>query len=274
MKKKRSFLPSFLILIIAFLLAAILLVVSMIKSLFDKNEDPYGGGTSSGETSSFVPEPIEPSLPTYEFTTAEEDYLDDALFIGDSRTVGISYYSGIENATFFCSTGLNIFSVVDNNMSVPVAGYGEININQLLAKKSFGKIYIMFGMNEVGFASTDNIVSRYQTLIAKIRAAQPDAIIYVSACIHVTKAYSTGRPSHSNTKINNLNYTLMWLEDKNTVFYIDPNEVLDDEEGNLPANLSGDGYHPLAKAYTTIHEWLLTKAIIREDLNETSSMTE
>ena len=42
----------------------------------------------------------------YDFTTATDDYFADACFIGDSRTVGISQYSGIENATFLCKTSL------------------------------------------------------------------------------------------------------------------------------------------------------------------------
>ncbi len=45
----------------------------------------------------------------YEFTTATEDYFADACFIGDSRTVGISQYAGIENATFLCKTSLSIY---------------------------------------------------------------------------------------------------------------------------------------------------------------------
>ena len=42
--------------------------------------------------------PIQPD--TLDFTTATEDYFDDACFIGDSRTVGISEYSGIEMQPF------------------------------------------------------------------------------------------------------------------------------------------------------------------------------
>ena len=46
---------------------------------------------------------------TYSFTQVTDDYFQDAVFIGDSRTVGISEYSGIENATFLCKTSLSIY---------------------------------------------------------------------------------------------------------------------------------------------------------------------
>ena len=46
------------------------------------------------------------------FTTATDDYFSDAVFIGDSRTVGISEFSGIKNATFLCKTSLSIYDFI------------------------------------------------------------------------------------------------------------------------------------------------------------------
>ena len=49
----------------------------------------------------------------------EKEYFDDALFIGDSRTVGISEYGELNNATFFANTGMSVYNVFDKKVSVP-----------------------------------------------------------------------------------------------------------------------------------------------------------
>ena len=54
--------------------------------------DPFAKGKLFETTSHRLQEETQ----TYEFTTATEDYFADACFIGDSRTVGISQYAGIE----------------------------------------------------------------------------------------------------------------------------------------------------------------------------------
>lgn len=42
-----------------------------------------------------------------EFQRVEMDYLDDALFIGDSRTSTLYEYAGWENTDFFCKIWSN-----------------------------------------------------------------------------------------------------------------------------------------------------------------------
>ena len=43
--------------------------------------------------------PLQPQEELPLFTAVEESYFDDALFIGDSRMVGVYEYAGLENAT-------------------------------------------------------------------------------------------------------------------------------------------------------------------------------
>ena len=46
---------------------------------------------------------------TYEFSRVDESYFDDALFIGDSRTVGLRDYTDLsEHGEFLCETSLTI----------------------------------------------------------------------------------------------------------------------------------------------------------------------
>ena len=53
------------------------------------------------------------------------------------------------------------------------------------------------------------------------------------------------------------------LADGKDIFYIDINEVFDDENGNLRADASGDSTHVYAKYDLDWCDWLCTKAIVR-----------
>lgn len=71
----------------------------------------------------------------YEKQTVGKEYFDDALFIGDSRTVGISEYGDLNNATFFANTGMSVYNVFKKNVSVPKVG--KLKLEQLLTYKKF-----------------------------------------------------------------------------------------------------------------------------------------
>ena len=80
------------------------------------------------------------------FVTVTDDYFSDALFIGDSRTDGIRMFSGLNNTTYFCSAGLDFKDAFKKTLSIDKTT--KSTLENLLATKKFGKIYIMLGINE------------------------------------------------------------------------------------------------------------------------------
>lgn len=78
----------------------------------DVTTTPDGTTPGSGETETTTqPAPVTtaPEAPKNDFTQVDLSYFDDALFIGDSRTVGLRDYSvgNLKNATFFCHEGMS-----------------------------------------------------------------------------------------------------------------------------------------------------------------------
>ena len=71
----------------------------------------------------------------------DKDYFKDALFIGDSRTVGLKQYSSIKEATYFADIGMQSFNVLNKELDVP--GKGKTNLENLLKNNSYKKIYLM-----------------------------------------------------------------------------------------------------------------------------------
>ena len=220
-----------------------------------------GGSSDSQEAASVEPEVEE--FP-YMTTTGEvdADYFADALFIGDSRTVGLSEYCAEldEQATFYGKVSLSIYEA--NNKSFVKTSGGKVTLEKALEGKDFKKVYIMVGINEIGYGSTDGWISSYTEVITKIQAACPDAIIYLQAIMHVTREYdNTKAPDASiNGVINTRSEALKGLADNRRIFYLNINEVFDDDYGDLQADISFDGVHLKASAYTTWYEYLRTHA--------------
>ncbi|MDE6783967.1 MAG: hypothetical protein K2J26_01120, partial [Ruminococcus sp.] len=191
-------------------------------------------------------------VPSSSFVQSELSYFDDALFIGDSRTVGIKEYGTFVNSDFFCSVGL----AASNIDSEYVNG---TNFDSIIKSKQYGKVYIMLGINEVGndFEFTMN---EYRKIVERVRTNQPNAIIYIQGNLHV--AYSAETTAINNERINYLNSRLATLADDSKIFYIDINEVYDDSSGYLTESYTSDGIHPLARYYMQWCDWLCTKTIV------------
>ena len=194
----------------------------------------------------------------HEKQTVGKEYFDDALFIGDSRTVGISEYGDLNNATFFANTGMSVYNVFEKNVSVPQVG--KLKLEQLLTYKKFGKIYIMLGINELGY-NQEKTLKKYKDLLKFVQEKQSNAIIYIEANLHVTAERSNKDKTINNININKINNEISQLADNEKIFFIDVNEKFDDENGNLSSNYTQDNVHIYAKYYKEWSDWLSQNAV-------------
>lgn len=192
------------------------------------------------------------------FTTSDISYFDDALFIGDSRTVGIKEYGTFKNSDYFCSVGMSAYKIDEEEIN-------DMTFDNAIDKKQYGKVYIMLGINEVGNDSEVTLTS-YRAIVEKIKVHQPDAIIYIQGNLHVSA--SSESDTINNNALDYLNSRLASLADNKKVFYIDINEVYDDENGCFMESYTSDGIHPLAMYYTKWCEWLCTKTIVNDTVQD------
>lgn len=198
---------------------------------------------------------------TYEFTTVDQSYFDDALFIGDSRTVGLHDYSGWDNATYYASIGLTVYDlftkpIVEENGTT-------ITIEQALTEHKFGKIYLMIGINEMGTGTIDSFMETYQNAVTRLQELQPDAILFVEGIMYVKKEKSDTDPIFNNPNIQARNDRIAALADNKKIFYIDVNEVVTDETGNLNPEYTYDEVHLLGRYYSVWTDFLLAHGIVR-----------
>ena len=183
-----------------------------------------------------------------------KDYFNDALFIGDSRTVGIMEYGNLNNATFFANNGLSVYNVREKVVSSPQIG--KLTLEELLTNKKFSKIYIMLGINELGYNFNQN-TKKYLELIEYIMKKQPDSIIYIEANLHVTNKKSSTDKVFNNKNIDLFNNSIKKLADNKKIFYIDINEKFNDGKGNLADEYTSDQVHIYAKYYKEWSDWII-----------------
>lgn len=182
--------------------------------------------------------------------------MSDALFIGDSRTVGIQEYAGINEANYFCTVGLSLYNY--QNTSVTTDKYKDATLLQLLKDKEYGKIYISMGVNDLGY-DLDRTINLYGEFIELIKSKQPQAKIFVLANLHVAYDRSQRDEHFNNESINKFNAGTAQFCDNSTVFYLDANYLYDDSNGALSTDKTGDNTHLYAKYYAEWGEWIMSQ---------------
>lgn len=202
-----------------------------------------------------------------QWQVVDDSYFDDALFIGDSRQKGFGLYSGLDNATTYASVGLSIFQVAKKPIVETPLGKITIPDALYLCSNNFKKVYIMFGINEIGYANDETEDSYFYNLIDYIKATQPDAVIYIESVISVTRAKEASASKFSLKNIKRRNEHLKTIAENENVYYLELNEILTDENGYLFSEATSDGVHLKSKYILLMKEYLKAHAIIREPVS-------
>lgn len=171
-----------------------------------------------------------------------EEYLNDVLFIGDSRTSTLMEYAGWDNATFYVKNGLTIWEVMD--AKIAPSGGKTVTVKEALQNDKFGKVYIMLGINELGRGTPETFAEQFGKVIEQIKELQPDAVIVMQAIMHVTATKDAEETYINNKEINARNEKLKELADSAGVCWLNVNRITDDKDsGCLTEDYSFDGVH-------------------------------
>ena len=178
--------------------------------------------------------------PVPEGPLVQDTYFDDVVFLGDSRTDGLRLYSGIKNGIFLCSTGATVESVFNKSVETVV---GEMPLLDALALLDCGKIYIMLGINELGWNGTETFRTQSTELIRRIQTDHPDAEIVIQSILPVSAKKDDEGRYVNNGRIDEYNQVWMDLAEELDVAYLNVAEGVAGEDGLLPSDLCYDGVH-------------------------------
>lgn len=189
--------------------------------------------------------------PVPESDSVDDDYFEDAVFIGDSRTEGMLLFTGLSDTISYADKGLT----VDTVFSLPVVKKEgkKIPIMDAMRETDFKKVYIMFGINETGWAYSKLFIEKYSKIIDEVKDINPNAIIYIQEILPVTQTVSKTHSYIKNDKISEYNKLLRKLAKDEDVYFIDVGKAVSDDNGCLPEDAATDGVH-LKKSYCI--KWL------------------
>lgn len=196
-------------------------------------------------------------------------WFDDAVFIGDSVSVGLEYYQNatkaLGNATMLCAVSFNainaLLPVSPTSLHPSYNGVKRLledNVQACGAKN----VFIMLGMNGLTY-SVDYTMERTERMVDNILAKNPGVNIIMESVTPMTNnSYLIPQYGYSNDRINRFNDRIKELCAKRQWYYIDVGSALKDASGALRTDFCSDNYsmgiHMTNSAYAVWVEYLKT----------------
>lgn len=196
--------------------------------------------------------------PVAESAPVEDTYFDDVVFLGDSRTEGFQLYSGLGRGTYLHAVGATVESVFTKAVETE---RGKMPLLDALAETECGKIYVMLGVNELGWNGTDIFRTQCGRMIDRIREDHPDAELVLQSIIPVSAKQEAKGSYVNNTRIAAYNEVLQELAAEKGCFYVNVAEAVVDEDGFLRADWNFDGVHLNVAGCQAWLEYLRTHAV-------------
>ena len=163
-------------------------------------------------------------------------------FIGDSRTQGFIMYNGLKSVQDYSYIGLMVDTAVTKKF-VKTSNGQKITLLEDMANRNIKSVYIMLGVNELGWVYPQVFKKKYEDLIDEIRKVKPNCKIYVQSIIPMTKTKSDNDKIFNNSNVAKFNKLVQEVAKEKNVTYLDVKSALVDENGNLPEEASTDGIH-------------------------------
>lgn len=194
----------------------------------------------------------EPSTSDGSATNKNLVFDETVAFIGDSRTQGFLMYAGLKDVVDYTYIGLMVDTAVTKKFVKTSTGE-EVTLLEDMKNRNIQKVYLMLGINELGWSYSQVFVNDYAELIRQIKEIKPNCEIYLQSIIPVTKEKSDSDDIYNNTKIVEYNRLIKDLAAAENVKYLDVKSAVVDSSGNLPSSASTDGIH-INKTYCL--KWL------------------
>ena len=180
-------------------------------------------------------------------TPVDAKWFDDAVLVGDSVTLKLSYYceshpEALSQAQFFCAGSLgytNALWDLDREDAVHPYYKGAIHLTEECTEQTGAKkVFIMLGMNDVGMYGADGALQSAKTLIEHILKRSPDVLLYVQSTTPILLGHEIG--SFSNETIRIFNKSLEEYCKTAGYQYLDIYSQLADAQGYLKPEYCSD----------------------------------
>lgn len=182
--------------------------------------------------------------PVPESEPVDISYFNDAVFAGDSRIAGLFDYNVLSDTTarIYGSVSLDVSKAT--MLSVFTLDNGVMGtMVDAIAQSPVQKVYLGFGLNELGWYVMDIFKENYIDIINRIKIAQPQAQIYLLDVYNFSKNREFENDYTTLDKLKQINEAIKEVAQTTQVNLIHTNSMFDSEDTYLPEEWSSDGYH-------------------------------
>ena len=201
---------------------------------------------NQGGVDSYEITPLEGAVP--ESGKADAGYFNDAVFVGDSVSMKLSFYEAavdvLGKAKFLTAGSLgsgNALWEVSEQSVHPVYKDEKRLVEDSIAMMDARKVYIMLGMNDIALYGVDGAVANMEKLIDRILANSPDVTFYIQSMTPITSTSSLLSSSgHNPGTIHAYNKALLDLCKSRGFYFVDVASVMYDSDGYLRREYCSD----------------------------------
>ena len=210
------------------------------------------------------PEPEYPGPDLAGGAPVDDTFFSDAAFFGNSLVRGLMLYGGLQTAAFFGEQSAAVHNVGTTRNSTLSDGT-KGTLLEALCETQYGKIYVMLGINEIGF-EVEKFIELYTAVLDEIALREPDAELYIMSLTPITEEKSLDESVFTEERVLEYNAALRALAEQRQCWYVDLVEALAGPDGYLPKEVStDDGIHLTRETYPLWTEYLRTHYAPTED---------
>ena len=202
----------------------------------------------------------------------DSSYFDDAVFIGDSISLKLTWYEAamnvLGNAQFLTEGSLgsgNALWAVSDASRHPKYNGEKMLLRESVPLTGAKKMYIMLGMNDIGVYGVSGAVANLVTLVNAIRANAPDIQVFIQSMTPTTSTSYLRNNRHTIENIVSYNKALLQACLDNGWHFVNVASVMYDEYGYLRMDYCSDpgnmGIHFSNAGCAAWVEYLYTHAV-------------
>ena len=160
-------------------------------------------------------------------------FYDDAGIIGDSVSYSLVLWASqngeMGSATFLVRGGNGILGYVNRYCTLSFQGQ-EVSIEEAVQLSGVKKVFIMLGVNDLGFMNVADTMTAFRTMVERILEKSPDVEIYIESLLPV---WDEGIQGAKNVAVDEFNGLLEQYAEENNFHYVEGASYIKDHTGGM-----------------------------------------
>ena len=196
----------------------------------------------------------DPTILAYNADT-RSGYMNNCVFLGDSRTVAMVSYGFVSDSNVLAKVGISHWQV-ESTVFTQNSG-AKFTLSDFLRTRNEPVIYVCYGVNGMNGLDEEKYKKTYNDLVDKIISLAGDRKIVLMS-IWPVDDNGRYRGSVKNEWVDKYNAFLFDMAQEKGLYYLNVASILKDDNGGIKKGYdSGDGLHYRASAYNDILDYII-----------------